>query len=81
MLFRSPRFIDGVHVANPDIDEVVKGGVVERHVVRTTIQLVLVEGYQAPMVDKVVHRQPLLEDVPKVLLGVFQPEQGRIDDL
>ena len=66
-----PRFIDGVHIADPDIDEVVESGVVQRHVVRTTIQLVLVEGYQASVVNQVVHQQPLLEDVPKVLLGVF----------
>ena len=32
-------------------------------------------------VDQVVHRQPLLEDVPKVLLGVLRPKQGGIDDL
>ena len=59
----------------------IESGVVQRHVVRTTIQLVLVESYQAPVVDEVVHRQPLLQDVPEVLLGVFRPKQGRIDDL
>ena len=66
---------------DPDVDEVVKGGVVEGHIISTTVQLVLVEGYQAPVVDQVIHRQPLLEDVPKVLLRVLRPKQGRIDDL
>ena len=59
----------------------VKGGIVKRHVVGMTIKLVLVEGYQASMVDEVVHRQPLLEDVPEVLFGILRPEQGGIDDL
>ena len=76
-----PRLVDGVHVVDPDVDEVIKGGVVQGHVVCTTIQLVLVEGYQASVVNKVVYRQPLLEDVPKVLLGILRPIQGRIDDL
>ena len=38
-----PRFIDGVHIADPDVDEVVESGVVQGHVVRPTIKLVLVE--------------------------------------
>ena len=65
-----PGLINGVHITDPDVDEVIQGGVVQGHVVRTTIQLVLVEGCQAPVVDKVVHRQPFLEDVPEVL-GIF----------
>ena len=76
-----PGLINGVHITDPDVNEVVQSGVVQGHVVRPTIQLVLVEGYQAPMVDKVVHRQPLLEDVSKVLLRVFQPKKSRVDDL
>ena len=76
-----PWLINGVHVANPDIDEVVKGGVVQGHVIPPAIQLILVEGYQAPVVDEVVHRQPLLEGVPKILLRIFRPKEGRIDDL
>ena len=59
----------------------IKGSVIQRHVVRTTIQLILVEGYQAPMVHEVVHRQPLLEHVVEVLLWVLRPKQGRVDDL
>ena len=54
----------------------IEGGVVQGHVIRPVIQLILVESYQAPMVDKVVHQQPLLEDVPEVLLGILQPKQG-----
>ena len=48
-------------VADPNVDEVVQSGVVQRHVVSPTIQLVLVESYQTPVVDQVVHRQPLLK--------------------
>ena len=59
----------------------VQSRVIQRHVVSVTIKLVLVEGYQASVVDEVVHRQPLLEDIPEVLLGIFGPVQGRIDDL
>ena len=59
----------------------VERGVVQRHVVRPTIQLVLVERYQTSMVDEVVNGQPFLEDVPKVLLGVLRPKEGGIDDL
>ena len=76
-----PRLVDGIHIPNPDVDKVIEGGVVQGHVVRTTIQLVLVEGYQASMVNQVVHRQPLLKDVPEVLLGIFQPKKGGVDDL
>ena len=39
------------------------------------------ERYQAPMINEVVNGQPLLEDVPKVLLWVLRPKQGRIDEL
>ena len=76
-----PRLVDGIHVPDPDVDKVIEGGIVERHVIRTTIKLVLVERYQAPVVDEVVDGQPLLKDVPKVLLRVLRPEQGRIDEL
>ena len=43
--------------------------VIERHVIGTTIKLVLVESYEAPMINQVVHQQPLLEDITEVLLG------------
>ena len=46
-----PWLIDSVHVMDPDVDEVVEGGVIQRHVVSTTIKLVLVEGHQASMVN------------------------------
>ena len=59
----------------------IKGGIVERHIIRPAIKLVLVEGNQTPMVDEVVYRQPLLEDVAEVLFGIFRPEKGGIDDL
>ena len=59
----------------------VEGGIVQRHVVRSTIQLILVKGYQAPVVDEVVDGQPLLEDIPKVLLRIFRPKQSRVDYL
>ena len=32
---------------------------------------ILVEGYQAPMEDQVVHRQPLLQDIAEVLFRVL----------
>ena len=59
----------------------VESGVVQGHIVRPTIQLVLMEGHQAPMIDEVVYRQPLLEDVPEVLLRIFGPKQSGVDDL
>ena len=46
-----PRLVNGVHITDPDVDEMVKGGVIKRHVVGSPIQLVLVESHQAPMVD------------------------------
>ena len=49
-----PGFVDGIHVADPDVNKVVEGGVVQRHVVRTTIQLVLMESYQASVENQVV---------------------------
>ena len=76
-----PGFIDGVHIADPDVDKVVQGGVVQGHVVRPTIKLVLVERYQTPVVDEVVNGQPLLEDIPKVLLGILRPKKRGVDDL
>ena len=69
-----PRLINGVHITDPDIDEMIECRIVERHVVSTTIKVVLVERHQASMVYQVVHRQPLLEDVPEVLLRVFRPK-------
>ena len=77
----APRLIDSVHITDTDVDKVVEGGIIERHVIRSTIQLVLVERNQASVVDEVVHRQPFLEDVPKVLLRIFRPKKGRVDDL
>ena len=52
-------------------DEVVQSRVVKRHVVRMTIQLVLVESNKASMIHEVVNRQPLLEDIMEVLLRVL----------
>ena len=40
---------------DPNVDEVIKGRIVERHVVGTTISLVLMECHQAPVVYQVVH--------------------------
>ena len=76
-----PRLVNGVHIADPDVDEMVESGVIQRHIVGTTIKLVLVESNKAPMVDQVVHRQPILKDVAEVLLRVLRPKQSRIDDL
>ena len=76
-----PGFVNGVHITDPDVDQVVQGDVVQRHVIGATIQLVLMEGHQASMVDQVVQQQPLLEDVPEVLFGILRPEQSRIDNL
>ena len=76
-----PRLVNGVHIPDSDVDEVIKGGVVQGHIVCPTIQLVLVERYQASMIDQVVHRQPLLQDVPEVLLRILQPKQGGVDNL
>ena len=76
-----PRFIDGVHIADPNVDEVVQSNIIKGHVIGTTIKLVFMESNKAPMVNQVVHQQPLLEDVAKVLLRVLQPKQGRVDDL
>ena len=66
-----PRLINGVHILHPNIDQVVKGCVIKRHVIHLTIQLVLVESNKAPMVHQVVDGQPLLEDIAKVLLRVL----------
>ena len=32
-----PRLVDGIHVSDPDVDEVVKGGVVQGHVISPAI--------------------------------------------
>ena len=66
-----PRLVDGVHIAHPDVDEVIQGSIVERHVVGTTIQLVLMESNKASMINQVVHRQPLLQDVSEVFFQVL----------
>ena len=76
-----PRLIDGIHIPDSDVDEVIECGIVERHIIRPAIQLVLMEGYQAPMIDEVVQQQPLLQDVPKILLDILRPKEGGIDDL
>ena len=76
-----PRLVNGVHITDPNVDEVVKSGVVQGHVIRPTIQLVLVESHQAPVIDEVVHRQPLFKDVAEVLLRVFRPKESGIDNL
>ena len=76
-----PRLIHGVHIPDPDIDEMIQSRIVEGHVVGTTIKLVLMESHQATMKNQVVQRQPLLEDVTEVLFRVLRPKQGRIDDL
>ena len=76
-----PRLVGDVHVASPNVDEMVPGDVVERHILRTTVQLVLMESNKVSVIDKVVHRQPLLQDIPEVLLWVLRPKQGGINDL
>ena len=76
-----PRLIDGIHIPDPDVDEMVESGVVQGHIVRPTIQLVPMEGYQTSMVHEVVHGQPLLEYVTEVLFRVLRPKEGGIDDL
>ena len=76
-----PRLVDGIHIPDPNVDKMVKGGVIERHVVGAMIKLVLMKSYQAPMVHQVVHGQPFLEDVTEVLLWVLRPTQGRINNL
>ena len=58
---------------HPDVDEVIQSGVIKRHVVGMTIQLILVERHQASMIHEVVNGQLLLEDVPKVLIRVSEP--------
>ena len=40
---------------DPDVDEMIKCGVVEGHVVGATIKLVLVESNKAPMINQVVY--------------------------
>ena len=76
-----PRLVDGVHIADPDVDEMVKCSIVEGHVVGMTIKLVLVECNETTVIDEVVHRQPLLQDITEVLLQVLQMIQGGIDNL
>ena len=73
--------VTSIHVADPDVDEVIEGGVVEGHIISPTVELVPMERYQAPVEDEVVNGQLFLEDVPKVLLRVLRPGQSRIDDL
>ena len=50
-----PWLINGVHIVDPDVDEVIKSGVVQRHVIGTTVQLVFMESHQASVIDQVVH--------------------------
>ena len=76
-----PRLVDRVHITHPDINEVVQGSVIQRHVVSMTIQLVLMESNKAPMINQVVHRQPLLQDVLEVLFWVLRPKESRIHNL
>ena len=33
------------------------------------------------MVDQVIHRQSLFQDVTEILFRILRPEQGRVDDL
>ena len=66
-----PRLVDGVHIVHPDVDKVIQGGVIERHIISPTIQLVLMKSNKASMIDQVVHRQPLLQDISEVFLRVL----------
>ena len=34
-----PRLVNGVHIAHPNVDKVIQGGVIERHIVRATLPL------------------------------------------
>ena len=68
---RIPSLISGVHVAHPDVDEMIQNGVVKRHIVGTTIQLVLMEGNKTSVINQVVHQQPLLQDVLEVFFWVL----------
>ena len=81
MPVRDTRFINGVHVANPDIDQMIQNRIVKQHIIGTAVKLVLMESHKTPMVNQVIHGQPLLEDVPEVLLRILRPEQGRVDEL
>ena len=49
-----PRLVHGIHVPYPDVDQMVQCRIIKRHIVGTTIKLVLVEGHQASMVHQVV---------------------------
>ena len=40
-----PRLVRSVHVPSPNINEVIQGHVIQRHIVSSTIQLVLVESH------------------------------------
>ena len=66
-----PRLIDGIHITDPDIDEMVERSIIKGHVIGATVKLVLVERHEAPMIHQVIHRQPLFQDVPEVLLWVL----------
>ena len=54
-----------------NVEEMIKSHIIQRHIIRPTIQLVLMESDEAPMVNQVVYGQPLLEDVLEVLLWVL----------
>ena len=81
MFLTVPRLINGVHITDPNIDEMVKHGIVKGHIVGTTIELVLVERHKASMVNQVVHQQPLLKDIAEVLFRILRPVQSRVDNL
>ena len=66
-----PSLISGVHVAHPDVDKMIQNSVVKRHIVGTTIQLVLMEGNKTSVINQVVHQQPLLQDVLEVFFWVL----------
>ena len=40
-----PWLVHGIHVPYPDVDQMVQHRIIKRHIVSTTIKLVLVEGH------------------------------------
>ena len=79
--WRVPRLVDGVHVVGTNVEEMIKSHIIQRHIIRPTIQLVLMESDEAPMVNQVAYGQPLLEDVLEVLLWVLWTKQSGVNDL
>ena len=53
-----PRLASNVHVTSTDIEEVVQGHIIKRHIIHAAIKLVLMESNKAPMINQVVHQQP-----------------------